>query len=246
NFNTLRRIQAEDGTVIDEEERFTQLASSEYMLQHLRSVLDAEGREAIEDLPDGIHSGLAKRGEKGLFFSFQAGEEKDKKHFWKYYDLNRKEIIDNRYLISSLIACDKDTPRVVADYEVFKIQEKIIENILKTHQEQRSLQAVPKTVDPAQQVIATTLQGYLNHPDVNRQKATRAIRFLGHPFSSPLVKELKKLHAEFQHSSDIVSFLDNISSMAERYGSIADARIETAPELRREDLRLICFDYICS
>ena len=72
NFNTLRRIRDEDGSVIEEEEQFTELASNEFLLKQLRELLDGGGREALEALPDGIHSGLARPGAKGVFFYFQA------------------------------------------------------------------------------------------------------------------------------------------------------------------------------
>jgi superfamily II DNA or RNA helicase len=72
NFNTLRRISEEDGTVIEEEEQFTELASSEFLMQQLRALIDAGGQETLDSLPDGIHSGLAKAGAKGVFFYFQA------------------------------------------------------------------------------------------------------------------------------------------------------------------------------
>jgi hypothetical protein len=187
-----------------------------------------------------------KKGEKGLFFYFQATLPggKGKTHFWKYYDLTQNRIIDNRYLIANLIACDRDTARVVADYDVFGIQEKIIEDILKSHREQRSLQAAPKMVDPLQQVVATTLQGFLNHPNVSRQKVIRAIRYLNTPLSVPLVKELRKLQNEFQHNA--VALIDGICSMSEKYGSSESGSSEALPELRREDLRLVCFDYVSS
>src|SRR5439155_22350380 len=55
NFNTLRRIQEEDGSVIAEEEQFTELASNEFLLQQLRTLLNKEGQEALDTLPDGIH-----------------------------------------------------------------------------------------------------------------------------------------------------------------------------------------------
>jgi superfamily II DNA/RNA helicase len=67
DFNTLRRIRDEDGSVIEEEEQFTELASNEFLVQQLRALLDAGGREMLESLPDGIHSGLAKAGEGGVF-----------------------------------------------------------------------------------------------------------------------------------------------------------------------------------
>src|SRR3970040_356738 len=68
NFNTIRRIRDEDGSVIEEEEQFTEMASNEFLLQQLRSLIDAGGQEILEDLPDGIHSGLAGEGAKGVFF----------------------------------------------------------------------------------------------------------------------------------------------------------------------------------
>jgi hypothetical protein len=41
SFNTLRRIRDEDNSVIEEEEGFIELASNEFLLQHLRQLLEA-------------------------------------------------------------------------------------------------------------------------------------------------------------------------------------------------------------
>ena len=112
NFNTLRRIMDEDGTVIEEQEQFAELASNEFLLLQLRTLLEAGGREMLEALPDGIHSGLARPGERGLFFYFTAprGDGEGRDHFWRYYDLKLGRVLDNRFLISNLIACSPDTP----------------------------------------------------------------------------------------------------------------------------------------
>src|SRR5262249_39704951 len=67
NFNTLKRIRDEDGSVIDEEEQFTELATGEFLIQQLRNLLDSGGKEMLESLPDGIHSGLVKSGARGAF-----------------------------------------------------------------------------------------------------------------------------------------------------------------------------------
>ena len=58
NFNTLKRIRDEDGSVIEEEEQFTELATGEFLMQRLRNLLDGGGKEMLQSLPDGIHSGL--------------------------------------------------------------------------------------------------------------------------------------------------------------------------------------------
>jgi len=70
-FNSLKRIREEDNAIIEEEEQFTELASSEVLLQQLRAFLDGGGREVIETIPDGIHSGLQRGGVRGVFWYFR-------------------------------------------------------------------------------------------------------------------------------------------------------------------------------
>ena len=115
----------------------------------------------LESLPDGIHSGLAKAGAKGVFFYFQGrAPEAGKLHFWKYLDWKDQRMVDNRYLIANLIACEKDTPRAI-DLEVsravFALQERVIEDILRSVEEQRALEVAPRSVDPIQQTLATVI-----------------------------------------------------------------------------------------
>src|SRR3989454_11990549 len=95
NFNTLRRIEEEDGKVVEEQEQFAELVSSEFLLQNLKNLLDAGMRNMLEELPDGIHSGLAREGAKGAFFYFTApvssassstSSRSSRQHFWRYID----------------------------------------------------------------------------------------------------------------------------------------------------------------
>lgn len=43
SFNTLRRIRDKDNSVIEEEEGFIELTSNEFLMQHLRQLLEAGG-----------------------------------------------------------------------------------------------------------------------------------------------------------------------------------------------------------
>ena len=129
NFNTLRRIEEEDESVIEEQEQFAELVSSEFLLQNLKELLDEDQREQLENLPDGIHSGHSRQGAKGVFFYFtthdrkrrpsklESWQETKRQHFWRYIDLtegeNHRAIEENRYLITNLIQCQRDTPRIV-------------------------------------------------------------------------------------------------------------------------------------
>lgn len=246
-FNTLKRIEDEDASVVDEEEQFVELASSEFLLKQIQELLAREGKKWIEDLPHGIHSGLMKKGAKGLFFYLQAEKEKGNLHFWNYYDLQTGRIVDNRFLIAHLISCLPETERVIGDYNLFEIQEKIIDHILKAHHEKVALESVPKVIDPIQQTIATLIQGYLNHPYVDRKEALEVLKYLNQPMAGTQVKELRKIHKEFQKNMIPNTLIEKINKMREEYGMTSPETTSTERlELAREDLKLICFDYLCS
>jgi superfamily II DNA or RNA helicase len=252
NFNTLRRIREEDGSVVEEEEQFTELASSEFLAQQLRTFVEAGGQEMLESLPDGIHSGLAKAGARGVFFYFQAHDaEAGKLHFWKYYDLKDQKIIDNRYLVANLIACQKDTNRVVDPdtfQSAFELQERVIEDILQSEEEKRALEVAPRSVDPIQQTVATALQAYLNHPDIDRGRAIETIRFLNQPMLRVQVQKLRQAFREFQGKGDIKFLFASIEELRKALGNeqAKQESTEKSKPLTRDDLRLICFDFLTS
>ncbi len=105
DFNTLKRIAEEDNVVIEEQEAFLELASSEVLMAELQKVLSTDAQRWLTDLDDGIHSGLERRDTKGMFFYFTAPRESGRFDFWRYYDLETRKIIDNRYQIMQIIAC---------------------------------------------------------------------------------------------------------------------------------------------
>ncbi|MGD0337497.1 MAG: helicase-related protein [Bacteroidota bacterium] len=248
NFNTLKRIEEEDGSVIDEEEQFTELVSNEFLLQQLKNLLNAGGKEMLSGLPDGIHSGLVKPRAKGMFFYFtgKVVGEISENHFWKYYDIQSGEVLDNRFLIANMISCDKDTPRVIGDCNAFEIQEKVIQNILETQEKVQALELTPKTIDPIQQTIATTFQGYLNSPKLDRKALIQAIKYLNQPFPGVQVKEMKKSFKRYQEQGEIGILLDEILKLEATFGSKEPNEVfQRKKLLRREDLKLICFDYLC-
>ena len=209
NFNTLRRIMDEDGSVIEEQEQFTELASNEFLLQQLRNLLDSGAREMLEGLPDGIHSGLAREGQRGMFFHFTAPRSsgEGRHHFWRYYDIDRESVTDNRFLIANLIACSPDTPRVVGDCDVFAVQERVIDDILGAVQEQQAVEAAPKILDPIQQTVITLLRGYLNSPGVTRSEVRDAMQRLSSPMPHATIRDL--VHTVFERGNGCCYPQDN-------------------------------------
>jgi len=170
---------------------------------------------------------------------------------WRYYDLKEDRIIDNRYIIANLIACMKDTPRVV-DPELFKmvfdLQERVIADILQSTEEQKALQSVPRAVDPIQQSVATTVQGYMDHPDIERSRAVDAIRSLSQPMTKTQVGELRRAFQEFQRKGDIKALLAQVEALRQEFAGTEvggdTGKKEILRSYSREDLRLICMDFV--
>ncbi|MBZ5563619.1 MAG: helicase [Acidobacteriia bacterium] len=251
-FNTLKRIRGEDQSVIEEEEQFTELVSSEGLQQQLRAFLDAGGRETLDILPDGIHSGLRRPGARGVFFYFRGVNGNQNSNFWKYYDLKVNQVLDNRYVLANLIACAPDTPRAVDNQIiklVFDLQEKVIANVLQSHEELAALQVAPQAIDPLQQTVATVIQNQMNNPNVHRKRAIAAMEFLTAPMLPVQLRELRKLYKGLQRDANVASLIAGIERMQNTFGSgsappatVTDNAY--AIKLRREDLRLVCFDVL--
>lgn len=171
-------------------------------------------------------------------------------HFWKYVDLNRDHVIDNRFVIGSLIACSRDTPRTVDPEvyaDIFELQDRIINDILRSHQDQQAAQIAPPTIDPTQQVVATALQSYLNHPSLDRKKVVQAIKFVNRPMLAVQIRQLRVAYTEFQSSPDPQVLLNTVQSIMQEFGATppgGDHPQPHKPALSREDLHLICFDIV--
>lgn len=244
-FNTLRRIRAEDGAVLDEEEARAELAGPEVLLRHLKEMLNREAGDSVTELPHGIHSGLRREDCYGMFFYFQAPRTtgEGKRHFWRYIDARTHEVEDNRYEIAQRIACRRDEPRYIGDQDVFALQEKVIEHILSSERQVEARAAAPSTVDPIQQVIAEELKDALRRQTVDREAAKEAIRFLGQPMGRSLHKKLREFHNAWSSSRDDVALLQSVAEMAGEF-SKERPREDSGPGLRSEDLSLICFEYV--
>jgi hypothetical protein len=194
DFNTLKRIAEEDNAVIEEQESFLELASSEALLAELQRVLSTDAQRWLTDLDDGIHSGLERRDRKGMFFYFAAPRESGRAHFWRYYDLATRKIIDNRYQIMQIIACSPDTQRFPPPYQevdVFDIQEKIIESILSDVEQQEAVAIVNKPIAEEQSLVSQIFQGHLNNPDHDRTELRELRKFLKQPLVGASVQQLR-------------------------------------------------------
>ena len=251
SFNTLRRIREEDNAVIEEQESFVELASGEALLRLLQQqIADTQVREWLDDLPDGIHSGLLREGQRGVFFYFTAAapQGEGRQHFWRFYDLETHQVDDNRLLIANMIRCQPDTPRYLptGGIDIFEIQEAVIQDILRSSQEQQAIEAAPKQIDPVQQTIITMLRGCLSAPDVNRAEMLALIKTLSQPLPNVHVRALRKAYEACQPQRSIDGLLSSVKEIQQSVGTAADKPANPEGIIDRENLHLICFDYVWS
>ncbi|HLJ12534.1 MAG TPA: hypothetical protein VKU82_15170, partial [Planctomycetaceae bacterium] len=222
-----------------------ELAGPEMLLKALKDLLNRDGAETLTSLPNGIHSGLRREKCSGIFFYFQAprADGMGRRHFWRYIDARTHEIGENRFEIARLIACLPDEPRYIGDQDVFVLQEKVIEQILAADRAVEAKAAVPAAVDPIQQTLAEELKDTIRRRSADRDQVKTCITFLGQPMGRALHAKLKAAHDAWRESKDDAALVAEIADLAENFGK--DRAVAAAlPRLKREDLELICFEYV--
>ncbi|MBK9713563.1 MAG: helicase [Kouleothrix sp.] len=249
DFNTLKRIAEEDDTVIDEQESFLELASSEALMAELQKVLSTDAQRWLTNLDDGIHSGLERQQTKGVFFYFTAPRESGRAHFWRYYDLETRKIIDNRYQIMQIIACSPGTPRFPPPYQainVFEVQEKIIASILGAVEQQEVAAIVSKPVAEEQTLASQILQSHLNSPEFSRAELRDLRKFLKLPLVGASVQQLRKALQSYSSSNAVADLIATVRELYQNQGgpSAEAPEKKVGSGLTREQLRLICYEYV--
>jgi hypothetical protein len=220
------------------------------LLAELQKVLSTDAQRWLSDLDDGIHSGLERRDTKGMFFYFTAPRDSGRAHFWRYYDLETRKIVDNRYHIMQIIACSPDTPRFPPPYRevnVFEIQDKVIESIMADVEQQEAAAIVNKPVAEEQALVAQMLQGHLNHPKVDRSELRELRKFLKQPLVGASVQQLRKALQTYSDTNDVHGLIETVQALYQHQGvsstdEAGDKR--RLSRIAREDLKLICYEYI--
>ncbi len=247
---TLRRIAEEDDAVIEKQESFLELASSEALLAELQRVLATEAQQWLTELDDEIHSGLQRVKASGIFFYFTAPHpDGGRFHFWRYYDALRRAIIDNRYQIMQLLACGPETPRhppPYAELDVFDIQEQVIASILKDFVQQQALAIIDKPVAEEQNIVANILREHANNPTLDRNEIRELRKFLKQPLVGVSIQTLHIALKHYSANSSPDALLETLRILQAEQGQVADETPSTPQRitLTRADLHLVCYEYI--
>jgi hypothetical protein len=97
--------------------------------------------------------------------------------------------------------------------------------------------------------VLVALQQALHGPGVERRRLTALLGRLSQPLLTAPVKELKRALARYQRDGDTLAFVETCDQVAADFAQAPAAAADRGPGtphavLGREDLRLVCFEFL--
>ncbi len=151
--------------------------------------------------------------------------------------------MDNRFQVAQIIACRPDEPRFIGDQDVFDLQERVIEHILRSEQAVEAKAAAAVKPDPIQQTLAEELKNAIRRGSVERESAKSAIRFLAQPAGPFVIKKMKALFQAWNEDRKDELLLAEIGRLEADFGK-GPSSDSPGLQVRRQDLKLVCFEYV--
>ena len=150
----------------------------------------------------------------------------------------------DRFEIANIIACQPDEPRFIGDQDVFALQEKVVQEILRVERDTAAKAAAPSVVDPVQQAVSEELKNALRRSSVDREVVKAAIKYLAQPMARFAVTRLRKAYSSFGEGKDDIALLQAVQTLAEDYAKNHDKSDAATCVLQRRDLQLMCIEYV--
>jgi hypothetical protein len=97
-----------------------------------------------------------------------------------------------------------------------------------------------------QQAVAEEIKNAIRRGKVDREKAKSAIRYLGQPMGRFAIKRLKDTWSTWMNDRDDNVLLTAVDSLANEFAKEPESGLNPQISLTRDDLNLICFEYVSS
>jgi hypothetical protein len=248
SLEQLRQLHRNDQSLLRDLERQAELVSTEEMKFPLINYIQQIGERVVAEIPLGIHSGkhaVARDARSGIFVAFNARG----RHFWRFYPDDNSEPEKNIRNLYAMIACTREEPRVDPGPVPYDLLERATQDVLANL---RGEQARSR-VQPALTGIAQKLYNWLNRPTLWRENEAldpdQLRRFNGVLEQVPLRpferdRDLKALIKSYQTNEDFLQLITDLDSFFTENGLYqeSDVDIVTAEAIKREDLRLVCYE----
>jgi hypothetical protein len=126
---------------------------------------------------------MQRSGKKGLFAAIK--DHINNRHFWLFYDLNEKKIINRKLEALRLIHCQSEERRVEPDFDTYEIIDLLKQYIVRqTKQMTRKVQALP---NPQNQVM-----NWLQSQSATEER-NKLISYFSKPVTGVAIRELRNL-----------------------------------------------------
>jgi hypothetical protein len=106
---------------------------------------------------------------------------------------------------------------------------------------------VNSPVAEEQILVAQVLQGHLNHPEMDRQELRELRRFLRQPLVGASVQQLRKAIQSYSNTNDFRVLIETVRALYQHQGVFSSHESgdgKPVSKIRRENLKLICYEYI--
>ena len=130
---------------------------------------------------------------------------------------------------------------------MFEIQDKVIESIMGDVEQQEAAAIVNSPVAEEQALVAQVLQGHLNHPEMDCRELRELRRFLRQPLVGASVQQLRKALQTYSSTSDVQVLIEAVRALYQYQGAVfSNEPVDNgrATGITRQDLKLICYEYI--
>lgn len=252
SFEELRRIRAEDNTVLDELEQESELSYGDEMRLPLIAALQTLGEAFVESIPLGIHSVKESPvAAKGIFFAFRVAD----RVLWRVYPLAPDAEAENVGVLTSkrdiyrLIEANHETPRMplAEGTDVFPYLERAVQEILKETKKAAKKKGFKTPLKGQNLTLASWLQELQVQVEVEADQYTRLLYTLENRSLSGFEKdvELKGIVAGLRTRpvKESVAQLEAFLVDNKLLTSPPDERV-TAREITREQIRLIAYEWL--
>jgi hypothetical protein len=106
---------------------------------------------------------------------------------------------------------------------------------------------VHKPVAEEQTLVSQVLRGHLNHPDLERRELRELRKFLKQPLVGASIHQLRKALQTYSSTNDVRGLIETVREIYQHQGAFAShdpGEKMPVSRIKREDLKLICYEYI--
>jgi hypothetical protein len=114
-------------------------------------------------------------------------------------------------------------------------------------EQQEAAALVNKPVAEEQVLVAQVLQGHLNYPEVDRRELRELRQFLKQPLVGASVQQLRRALQTYSSTNDVEVLVEMVRALYQHQGGLSPRELpdeKPVSKIRREDLKLICYEYI--